>query len=209
MASANAYLGADVDAPRRSRPAPPIVITGRVADPSLFLAPPMHEFGWSYDDWPRLARGHGVAGHLLECSAQVTGGCFADPGKKDVPDLATLGYPFADIDARRQRHASASSTGTGGRVDVATCNEQLLYEIHDPASYITPDCVLDITEVRLEQVAHGSRGGDGREGPPAHADLQGHGRILRRLHRRRAGVVRRHQRGRPRASSPPRSCRRG
>ena len=97
MASANAYLGADVVAKALATKAR-IVITGRVSDPSLFLAPAMHEFGWSYNDWPRLAAGL-VAGHLLECSAQVNGGCFADPGRKDVQDLATLGYPFGDITA--------------------------------------------------------------------------------------------------------------
>jgi hypothetical protein len=150
MASANAYLGADVVAEALATGAR-VVITGRVADPSLFLAPALYAFGWSYEDWPRLAAGL-VAGHLLECSSQVNGGCFADPGKKEVENLAALGYPFADI------AADASVTigkldRDGGRVDVATCTEQLLYEIHDPAQYVTPDCVVDITDVRLQQVA--------------------------------------------------------
>ena len=148
MASANAYLGADVVC-RALDTGAQIVITGRVADPSLFLAPAMHHYGWRYDDWPRLASGT-AAGHLLECSAQVSGGCFADPGKKEVPDLARLGFPFADV-AADGRFWISKLADSGGRVDLATCKEQLLYEVHDPAEYITPDCVLDITEIELLQ----------------------------------------------------------
>ena len=168
MASANAYLGADVVAKALATEAR-IVITGRVSDPSLFLAPAMHGFGWSYDDWPRLAAGL-VAGHLLECSAQVNGGCFADPGRKEVQDLATLGYPFGDITADGN-FTIGKLDMNGGRVDVATCTEQLLYEIHDPANYITPDCVVDITDVRLEQVARDRvavRGAKGRPRTPTY-----------------------------------------
>jgi hypothetical protein len=168
MASANAYLGADVVAKALATKAR-IVITGRVSDPSMFLAPAMHEFGWSYNDWPRLAAGL-VAGHLLECSAQVNGGCFADPGRKDVQDLATLGYPFGDITADGS-FTIGKLDMNGGRVDVATCTEQLLYEIHDPANYITPDCVVDITDVRLEQVARDRvavRGPKGRPRTPTY-----------------------------------------
>ena len=114
MASANAYLGADVVAQALATDAE-VVITGRVADPSLFLGTAMYHHGWSYDDWPRLAAGT-VAGHLLECSTQVTGGYFADPGKKDVPDLANLAYPFADVAARRQRrHRQAAGLGRARR----------------------------------------------------------------------------------------------
>ena len=127
-----------------------VVITGRVADPSLFLAPAMHHYRWSYDDWTRLASGT-AAGHLLECSAQVSGGCFADPGQKDVPDLARLGFPYADV-APDGRFWISKLADAGGRVDLATCKEQLLYEMHDPAAYITPDCVLDITDLELLQV---------------------------------------------------------
>lgn len=146
MVSANAYLGADVVCEALNTGAP-IVLTGRVADPSLFLAPMMHSFGWRYDDWPRLAAGT-AAGHLLECTASVTGGCFAWPGKKDVEDLANVGYPFVDVSADGSVSIS-KSPNSGGRVDVLTCTEQLIYEMHDPTSYITPDCVLDITDVRL------------------------------------------------------------
>jgi hypothetical protein len=148
MTSANAYLGADAVCAALDTGAR-VVITGRVADPSLFLAPAMHHFGWRYDDWERLAAGT-AAGHLLECGAQVSGGCFADPGRKDVPNLARLGFPFADVSADGGVWIS-KHPDSGGRVDLATCKEQLLYEIHDPANYLTPDCVLDITEAELRQ----------------------------------------------------------
>lgn len=150
MISANAYLGADVVREALDTGAP-VVMTGRVADPSLFLAPMLHEFGWSYDDMPRIAQGT-AAGHLLECTASVTGGCFGWPGKKDVPDLANNGYPFADVSADGAV-VIGKTPETGGRLDVMTCTEQLIYEIHDPTAYITPDCVLDITGVALTQEA--------------------------------------------------------
>jgi hypothetical protein len=150
IASANAYLGADVLCEALATGAP-IVMTGRVADPSLFLAPMMYELGWSYDDLPKIAQGT-AAGHLLECSAQVSGGCFGWPGKKDVPDLANVGYPFADV--KRDGSISIGKTpGSGGRLDVMTCTEQQIYEIHDPTAYYTPDCVLDISGLRLTQEA--------------------------------------------------------
>ncbi len=144
LASANAYLGADVVRQALDTNAQ-VVITGRVADPSLFLGVMMHHFDWTYDDWPRIAAGT-VAAHLLECSTQVTGGYFADPGKKDVPGLADLGYPYADI-SRFGDVSLGKTPGSGGRLDRMTCSEQLLYEIHDPAQYITPDCVMDLTDV--------------------------------------------------------------
>jgi len=149
MASGNAYLGADLIRDALGTGAE-IVLTGRVGDPSLFLGCAMHHFGWTYDDWPLLAAGT-TAGHLLECTASVSGGCFADPGKKEVEDLARLGYPLGEIGADGSVVITKLERN-GGRVDPATCTEQLIYEIHDPAAYITPDCVLDITEVRLETV---------------------------------------------------------
>ena len=148
MTSGNAYLGADVVC-RALDTGARVVITGRVADPSLFLAPAMHYFKWGYDDWGRMAAGTAL-GHLLECGAQVSGGCFADPGKKEVHDIERLGFPFADVSADGSVWISKLAQA-GGRVDLATCKEQLLYEIHDPAAYITPDCVLDITGVELRQ----------------------------------------------------------
>jgi hypothetical protein len=149
IASANAYLGADVVRDALATGAE-VVLTGRVADPSLFLGVAMHHHGWSYDDLPLLAAGT-MAGHLLECSVQVTGGYFADPGRKDVPRLAELAYPFADV-GRDGSIVIGKPEGSGGRLDRMTCTEQALYEIHDPARYITPDCVLDITDLSFEEL---------------------------------------------------------
>ena len=101
MVSANAYLGAEPIVEALAGGAD-IVITGRVSDPALFLAPVMYEFGWAADDWDRLGKGT-VVGHLLECAGQVTGGYFVDPGYKDVPDLARLGFPLADVSQDGQR----------------------------------------------------------------------------------------------------------
>jgi len=148
IVSANAYLGAEALLPALASEAD-VVVTGRVADPSLFVAPLMHRFGWRTDDALRLARGT-VVGHLLECAGQVTGGYFADPGKKDVPGLATLGFPFADV-SEDGTASIGKVDGTGGRIDLATVTEQLLYEVTDPSAYLTPDVVADFTTVRLRQ----------------------------------------------------------
>ncbi|PRA31392.1 acyclic terpene utilization AtuA family protein [Pseudomonas poae] len=144
LISANAYLGVDgiLDALRADAD---VVITGRVADPSLFLAPQMFEFGWAADDWQRLGRGT-LVGHLLECAGQVSGGYFADPGFKDVDDLARLGFPLAEIDADGEALIT-KVVGSGGRVSRATCTEQLIYEVHDPAAYLTPDVTADFSQV--------------------------------------------------------------
>jgi hypothetical protein len=163
MASANAYLGADVVAAGLATGAP-IVLTGRVADPSLFLGPMLHEFGWAYDDWEKLAAGT-LAGHMLECTGQLTGGCFADPGMKEVEDLAGLGYPFVDVTADGAI-TLGKTPGSGGRLDVATCKEQVLYEMHDPTAYITPDCVLDITDVEFAPEASDRVRASGAKGRP-------------------------------------------
>lgn len=127
-----------------------VVVTGRVADPSLTLGPALAHFGWAADDWDRLA-GATMAGHLLECGAQVTGGYFADPGYKDVPGLAGVGYPIAEI-AADGTCVVTKPLGTGGTVTVRNVKEQLLYEVHDPAAYLTPDVVADISQARLTQV---------------------------------------------------------
>lgn len=150
IVSANAYLGAApiVDALAAGAD---IVLTGRVADPSLFAAPLIHAFGWRMDDWNALGQAT-VVGHLLECAGQVTGGYFADPGCKDVSGLARLGFPVGEVSAdgsvvvTKVPHA-------GGCVTEATCKEQLLYEIHDPARYLQPDVVADFTQVRVAQEA--------------------------------------------------------
>lgn len=149
LASANAYLGADVVRDALATGAH-VVMTGRVADPSLFLGVALHHHGWAYDDLPRLAAGT-IMGHLLECSAQLTGGYFADPGKKDVPRLAELPYPFADIESDGTLHVGKPD-GSGGRLDRMTCTEQALYEIHDPRAYITPDCVLSLDGLHFEEI---------------------------------------------------------
>jgi Acyclic terpene utilisation family protein AtuA len=147
IVSANAYLGAE---PIRDALADgaDVVITGRVADPSLILGPLAYEFGWAADDWQRLGAGT-VVGHLLECTTQVTGGYFADPGYKDVPDLANVGYPIGEVQPSGEALIT-KTPGSGGLVSTATCKEQLLYEVHDPARYLTPDVTADFTGVEFE-----------------------------------------------------------
>ena len=149
LVSANAYQGADAIADALLAGAD-IVVCGRVADPSLTVGPALAHFGWARDDWTRLARAT-FAGHLLECGTQVTGGYYADPGYKDVPDMAHLGYPIAEIDAEGDVTLTKPS-GTGGRIDAHTVKEQLLYEVHDPAAYLTPDVTADITEAQVQEL---------------------------------------------------------
>jgi len=149
LVSANAYIGAAPIAEALVAGAD-IVVCGRVADPSLVLGPALAHFGWRPDDWTRLARAT-MAGHLLECGAQVCGGYFADPGYKDVAGLASLGYPIAEIDDSGDCTISKPE-GSGGRIDERTVKEQLLYELHDPAAYLTPDVVADITTARVRQI---------------------------------------------------------
>lgn len=144
--SANAYLGVEAIVPCL-REGCNVVITGRVADPALFLAPLVHEFGWSADDWPRLGAGTAV-GHLLECAGQVTGGFFAEPGYKDVPDISRLGFPLAEA-AADGTAVITKVRGSGGLVSRRTCKEQLLYEIHDPAAYFTPDVTADFSRIEF------------------------------------------------------------
>jgi hypothetical protein len=146
---ANAYQGA-MEIAAAIRAGAQVVVTGRVADPSLTLGPAIAHFGWAADDWDRLA-GATMAGHLLECAAQVTGGYFADPGKKDVPGMEDVGFPIAEIAADGSCIVGKAAR-TGGLVDCRTVKEQLLYEVHDPAAYITPDVVADITQATVAQV---------------------------------------------------------
>jgi hypothetical protein len=150
LVSANAYLGADAILPALQSGAD-VVITGRVADPSLFVAPIAHHFGWGPDELDRLARAT-VVGHLLECAGQVSGGYFADPGIKDIPDMAHLGFPFADVDEEGNAEIGKVE-GTGGAITLATVKEQLLYEASDPGAYITPDVIADFRGVSLRQTA--------------------------------------------------------
>lgn len=165
VVSANAYLGADGIVEALSLE-PDLVITGRTADPSLYLGPLRYEFGWSHDAYELLGRGT-LVGHLLECAGQLTGGYFADPVTKPVPDMAGLGFPFADVDPDGGALLGKLPT-TGGRLDVQTCREQLLYEVDDPGAYITPDVVADFSEVSFTQEAQDRvtpRGATGRERP--------------------------------------------
>jgi hypothetical protein len=165
LLSANAYLGIEALLPALATDAD-IIITGRVADPSLFVAPLVHEFGWSCNEYEKIGQGT-VIGHLLECAGQLTGGYFADPGKKDVADLANLGHPFADVSPNGTAVFSKVA-GTGGMLSLATAKEQLLYEVMDPSQYITPDVVADFTGVYLQEVGPNQIrvwGGGGKERP--------------------------------------------
>ncbi|PTB18276.1 ABC transporter substrate-binding protein [Trinickia symbiotica] len=148
MVSANAYLGAEPIVAALAAGAD-IVLTGRVSDPSLFVAPLAYEFGWAFDDWRRLGQAT-VVGHLLECAGQITGGYFADPGIKDVPALARLGFPIGEV-TEDGTVIVTKIPSAGGCVTAATCKEQLLYEIHDPKRYLQPDVVADFTGVRIEE----------------------------------------------------------
>jgi hypothetical protein len=165
LLSANAYLGAGpiADALRGGAD---IVITGRASDPALFLAPIIHAFGWPMDDWNLLGKGI-VAGHLLECAGQVTGGYFADPTFKDVPDLARLGFPIGEV-GEDGSLVITKVEGSGGAVTARTCKEQLLYEVHDPVRYIQPDVIADFSQVTIEEVGKDRvriSGGRGSERP--------------------------------------------
>lgn len=164
IVSANAYLSARpiVDALKAGAQ---VVVTGRTGDPSLALAPLMHHFGWAYDDWTKLAIG-ATAGHLLECGAQVTGGYYFDPGFKDIPDPANIGFPIAEVHADG-RLIITKAARTGGLVNAQVVKEQLLYEIHDPANYITPDVVLDFTQVQVQELGENQVQVSGMVGKPA------------------------------------------
>jgi hypothetical protein len=164
VVSANAYLGAAPIVESLAAGAD-VVITGRVGDPALFLAPLVHEFGWAMDDWVRLGRGT-LAGHLLECAGQITGGYFADPGFKDVSDLARLGFPIGIVTEDGTIEIT-KVPGSGGRVDLATCKEQMLYEVHDPARYVQPDVVADFSQIAMEQVGPDRVRVTGGAGAPA------------------------------------------
>lgn len=146
VVSANVYLGAKEIADALIAGAQ-VVVTGRVADPALTVGPLMAYFKKDWEDWNFLASAT-MAGHLLECGAQVTGGYFADPGYKDVPDLSNVGFPIVEFDSQGNI-AVTKPDRTGGVVNRLTVTEQLLYELHDPAAYLTPDVIADITAVTV------------------------------------------------------------
>lgn len=161
--SANAYLGSAplVEALKAGAD---VIITGRVADPVLFTAPLIHHFYWDTDDFDLMGQGV-VLGHLMECAGHISGGYFADPGYKEVPDLHKLGFPIAAV-AADGSFTITKLKDSGGLVSAATCKEQLLYEIHDPANYLTPDVTADFTGVTVTETAKDVvrvRGGHGKE----------------------------------------------
>lgn len=184
IVSGNAYLGIEELLPALQSDAN-IIITGRVADPSLFLAPQVYHFGWDVDDWDKLGQGT-VTGHLLECAAQVSGGYFADTDKKKVDNLANVGFPYAKIKANGESIITKVK-GTGGLIDLRTVKEQLLYEIHNPAKYMTPDVIADFSTVRLKELGRDEVSvwnGKGKERPNSlkvsvgyHAGYLGEGEI--------------------------------
>lgn len=146
LISANAYVGAEPIVEALSQGAQ-VVLGGRIADPALFLGPLMYEFGWAADEWSKLGSGI-LVGHLLECAGQLSGGYFADPPFKTVPDLERLGFPYASVAADGTAEFGKLE-GSGGAITLATCKEQLLYEVHDPARYLTPDVSADFSRVEL------------------------------------------------------------
>ncbi len=160
---ASAYLGARPLVEALSAGAD-IVLTGRVADAALFLAPMVYELGWQWDDWDKLAQGI-VVGHLMECSGQATGGNFGG-NWQSIPDLAHIGYPIAEVSANGDA-VITKAPGTGGRVNFDTLREQLLYEVHDPAHYLTPDVDVDMTTLHMEEIGPDQVRVTGATGHPA------------------------------------------
>jgi hypothetical protein len=146
--STNAYLGANAIAEAYAAGAD-IILTGRVTDSALALGPIMAALGWKHADLDAMACGV-LAGHILECGGQATGGYFADPGFKDVPDLDRIGFPIAEVRQDRSIHIT-KPPGSGGRIDRHTITEQILYEMHDPSAYLSPDVTLDVTRLSLTE----------------------------------------------------------
>jgi hypothetical protein len=163
LVSANVYLGAKEIADALIAGAQ-VVVTGRVADPALTVGPLMAHFKKRWDDWDFLASAT-MAGHLLECGAQVTGGYFADPGYKEVPHLSEVGFPIVEFDSFGNICVTKPE-GTGGIVNRLTVTEQLLYELHDPAAYLTPDVVADITQATIDDLGNNRVALTGVKGHP-------------------------------------------
>jgi hypothetical protein len=167
IVSANAYLGSQpiVEALRGGAS---IVITGRVADACLTVGPAVHEFGWPLADWNRLSSAT-VAGHLIECGAQATGGLWEH--WQNVPDFANVGYPIADM-APDGSFVITKPTGSGGVVNYQTVTGQLLYEVNDPAAYYTPDVVADFTSIAVHEIGQDRVQITGAQGKPAPDQLK-------------------------------------
>lgn len=172
---ANAYLGARPLVQALAEGAD-IVICGRVADAALFMAPLIHEFGWAWDDWPRLAQALTV-GHLMECSGQGSGGNFNAYGPafgggwEAIPDYAHLGFPIAEV-AEDGTAVISKAPGTGGRVSFDTLRQQLLYEVHNPHRYLSPDVILDMGTLRLDDLGGDRVQVSGATGLPAPQSLK-------------------------------------
>jgi hypothetical protein len=145
---ATVYLGADAIVKGLDAGAD-LVITGRVGDSTLYMAPMVHEFGWDWTDWTKLGRGMGI-GHCMECGPQVTGGYFASPPYKLVPDLETVGLPYVEVEPNGDG-VITKLPETGGKVTVPIVKEQLLYEVGNPGRYIHPDVIVDFTTTTLDQ----------------------------------------------------------
>ena len=188
--STNAYLGADAIAAAYAAGAD-VIVTGRVTDSALALGPIMATLGWAADDLDAMACGV-LTGHLLECGGQATGGYFAEPGLKDVPDLDRIGFPIAEV--RGDRSITITKPpGSGGRIDRHTIVEQILYEMHDPAAYITPDVTLDVTDLDLAQDRHRSSEAQRRARACAARHAEGAGRRRQRRAGRDRDLLWRHQ----------------
>jgi len=169
IVAANAYLGAGPVADALATGAH-VVLVGRTTDAALSLGPLMHVHGWKAGDMDLLAQGT-ACGHLLECGAQVSGAYFPDPGFKDVPDFDRVGFPIAEVEADGSL-VITKPPGTGGLVSRATVIEQLLYEVHDPHNYLTPDVVLDIGEVEVVDIGVNRVSVSGARGKAAPATLK-------------------------------------
>ena len=169
LKAANVYLGGDAVARALANDVD-MVLVGRTTDSALVLGPLMHEYGWAEDDWDSLAAGT-ICGHLLECGAQVTGAYFADPGFKDVPALAEVGFPLAEIE-QDGSFVITKPERTGGCVTTATVTEQLLYEMHDPSCYIVPDVCADVTRLYLTEESENRIKVKGIKGTPRPAELK-------------------------------------
>ena len=161
--SANVYFGAWPIVEALGKGAR-VIITGRTTDTGLTLAPMIHEFGWTADDWDRIAAGT-IAGHILECGGQASGGNFSGDWKS-VPDLAHIGFPIAEAYPTGEIIITKHEN-TGGLVSMQTVKEQLMYEIGNPANYITPDCIADFTTIRLAEEGRNRVRMSGVRGRPA------------------------------------------